>query len=268
MSAKNGQNVTAIPLETSAKNLAPLLYIPLYRERSRFQLFGDTVNTAARMESAGKAGRIHVSQKTANCLAAAGKEHWFMHREDKINAKGLGELSTYWIDPKAIEISTKRIKRRSSNPSESKDDDDGDVVDHPTLRAATEFENNRYREDACNGRIAAGEQRLIDWTVKQLLKLLKQIVARRAECGQSGTVGVIPQAAAAQTEINVFEEVKEIIRLPESGKKNEKIGSKVDPETVQLHPDVTWQLFDYVTSISTLYRNLPFHNCKFQMKIV
>ena len=57
-------------------------------ERARFQLFGDTVNTAARMESNGTRERIHISEQTANYLADAGKSDWFIPREDKIVAKG------------------------------------------------------------------------------------------------------------------------------------------------------------------------------------
>jgi class 3 adenylate cyclase len=45
-------------------------------ERGRFQLFGDTVNTAARIESSGKPGRIHLSQDCADFLVASGKSHW------------------------------------------------------------------------------------------------------------------------------------------------------------------------------------------------
>lgn len=42
-------------------------------ERARFQLFGDTMNTAARMEQTGTKNRIQVSQATAEYLAAGGK---------------------------------------------------------------------------------------------------------------------------------------------------------------------------------------------------
>lgn len=59
-------------------------------ERGRFQLFGDTVNTAARIESAGKAGRVHLSQECADELTASGKGHWLEKRPDAIVAKGKG----------------------------------------------------------------------------------------------------------------------------------------------------------------------------------
>lgn len=59
----------------------------------RFQLFGDTVNTTARMESNGIGGRIHCSLDTAERLIKAGKSDWVFAREDKIHAKGKGEVS-------------------------------------------------------------------------------------------------------------------------------------------------------------------------------
>jgi class 3 adenylate cyclase len=64
-------------------------------QKSRFQLFGDTMNTASRMESNGAPHKIHVSQETADELTAKGKASWISPREDKIVAKGKGELQTY-----------------------------------------------------------------------------------------------------------------------------------------------------------------------------
>jgi class 3 adenylate cyclase len=59
-------------------------------EKSRFQLFGDTINTAARMESNSKPGWVMCSQKTADLLIAAGKERWITARPDLVDAKGKG----------------------------------------------------------------------------------------------------------------------------------------------------------------------------------
>jgi class 3 adenylate cyclase len=67
-------------------------------ERARFQLFGDTMNTTARIETTGAKNRIHLSEETAQLLKEAGKEHWIQPREDKVVAKGKGELTTYWLN--------------------------------------------------------------------------------------------------------------------------------------------------------------------------
>jgi hypothetical protein len=50
------------------------------------------------MESNGQPHRIHVSEATAILLEQAGKAHWIREREDRIIAKGKGEMRTFWVD--------------------------------------------------------------------------------------------------------------------------------------------------------------------------
>ena len=69
-------------------------------EKSRFQVFGDTVNTGSRMESTGERNRIQISSTTADLLRNKhGKESWLQQREDLVEAKGKGKMQTYWCLP-------------------------------------------------------------------------------------------------------------------------------------------------------------------------
>jgi len=59
-----------------------------------YDLWGDTVNLAARMESHGEAGRIQVSQKTAELL----RDSFRLERRGPIDVKGKGDVVTYFLD--------------------------------------------------------------------------------------------------------------------------------------------------------------------------
>lgn len=68
------------------------------------------------------AGRIHVSESTANLLMKVGKQSWLTARPDKIVAKGKGEMDTYFV--------VVPIKRDKSGKSASTDDYDNSSVVH------------------------------------------------------------------------------------------------------------------------------------------
>ena len=64
------------------------------RDKIAYDFWGDTVNTASRMESHGEAGSIHISEETRREI-----EGGFVTRErGRMEIKGKGVLQTYFVE--------------------------------------------------------------------------------------------------------------------------------------------------------------------------
>ena len=62
-------------------------------QKFAYDLWGDTVNTASRMESNGKVGFIQISEETKALLDGA----FAIERRGTVSMKGKGELMTYFV---------------------------------------------------------------------------------------------------------------------------------------------------------------------------
>ena len=63
------------------------------QRRILFDLWGDTVNTAARMQSSGIPGRIQVASSTRELL----RDAWSFEEREPVEVKGLGPMTTYLL---------------------------------------------------------------------------------------------------------------------------------------------------------------------------
>jgi len=64
------------------------------KKKYAYDLFGDTVNTASRMETNGEAGRINISGTTYELI----KGKYNCIPRGQINVKGKGNLNMYFVE--------------------------------------------------------------------------------------------------------------------------------------------------------------------------
>ncbi|CAB9514382.1 Receptor-type guanylate cyclase gcy [Seminavis robusta] len=207
-------------------------------DKGRFQLFGDTMNTASRMESTGLRNKIQVSQETADLLTAAGRGDWLVPRKDLITAKGKGTLQTYFL---------KILSRSQEEDSEE--------------LAKRKAQGSVFLVPQDEGNLRVGDetrmQRLVEWNVEVLSQLIKRIVARRAATDAERKNYIADFGSHGDARMPL-DEVVPIIKLPNLDSR--AVQKQVDPECIELDSDVVGQLKDLVAKIASMYHSNPFHN--------
>lgn len=188
------------------------------------------------MESTGIPNRIQVSEKTGELLKEAGKDYWLVAREEKVQAKGKGELVTFFLDLNGNDGA-------SSTGSQVSEED--------------YFASARVQLDM----VASEEKRMrgAEWTVEVMANLLKSMIASRAARKVKRDAPVIIQNLETESLLrqngDVIEEVAECIILPDfTG-----VDSLAKPDET-LDPTVLEELRSYIQTISCLYNN---SNCEY-----
>jgi class 3 adenylate cyclase len=67
-------------------------------KRMQYDIWGDTVNVASRMESHGEPGRVHVSEAFANSLTPCLPDSLTLLKRGEVDIKGKGPMTTYWLE--------------------------------------------------------------------------------------------------------------------------------------------------------------------------
>jgi hypothetical protein len=160
-------------------------------------------------------------------------------------AKGKGEMQTYWLEVTPKE-GLSSSDRKSSSGGSDMDADQKFLDDMDAL--------NREGKIALDPKTS----RLVEWNADVLLRLVKQIVARRKSCPLSPEQKASPQEDRYTSNhvTSPLDEVKEIITLP--GFVEAKY--QEDPEGVVISNEVADQMHEYISHIAAIYRSNPFHN--------
>eukprot|EP00538_Stauroneis_constricta_P006140 CAMPEP_0119570654 /NCGR_PEP_ID=MMETSP1352-20130426/43720_1 /TAXON_ID=265584 /ORGANISM="Stauroneis constricta, Strain CCMP1120" /LENGTH=1723 /DNA_ID=CAMNT_0007620323 /DNA_START=525 /DNA_END=5699 /DNA_ORIENTATION=+ len=255
-------------------------------QKTRFQLFGDTVNTAARMESTCLKSRIQISESTARLLIQSGKRGWVRERLNAVHAKGKGILKTFWLATSSKGRSAQSVYTMRTNAKTvfNADSDEEDEEEEEALRRA-EMDDSGNGEGGKNNAASilpswsrnAKQQRLIDWLVKLLETQLKEVIYQRQQVYNHQKAGSSnngknqngnnskddqqllkdPDSCYPKRDM-VLDEVVEAFVMPKQ--QHSKHINTTAAQSIELDDDVKTQLREYVAAISDRYRFNSFHS--------
>jgi class 3 adenylate cyclase len=77
-------------------------------KKFQYDVWGDTVNTASRMESNGAVGRVNISHHTYELVKD--EEDLLFEYRGEVEAKGKGKLKMYFVELKTKPASTNQYK--------------------------------------------------------------------------------------------------------------------------------------------------------------
>lgn len=193
------------------------------------QLFGNTVDMAARIEAAGHPFKIHCTKAFAEQLEREGRGSWAEKCKEPTMVRGKGVMETFFVKPgRAREEDSQASHTSISNLDDNLDDLTG----------------------ALSG--TGDIDRLVEWNAHVLYSLLQNWVCNRAAGVEKDPEGV----AKAERDILerpegciVIQEFSPVLQMP-AFSPLEDVGECLLPASVQAC------LHSYVSEIAKLYRNV------------
>jgi 3'5'-cyclic nucleotide phosphodiesterase/Adenylate and Guanylate cyclase catalytic domain len=231
------------------------------------------MNTAARMESTSTMSHIQVSSATAEELTKWKRGKWIKPRDGTVMVKGKGNMQTYWLETKEESNQRAKLGKASKHRRETVEmavlqetDDEG------TETSLAEDEEETYHDN--EDKKMTKTERLVEWNVEVLKKLLQQILAARADYTLEKGRNNIQKLAKVEVELKggseegnheggggntkVLDEFQEIITIPYMNVN--ELRKRKDPDSILIPPQVVEQLRDLLSLIACFYRPNPFHN--------
>jgi hypothetical protein len=195
------------------------------------------------MESTGERSRIQVSEETYRLLKQAGRDKWLTKRDRSVNAKGKGDLQTWWLS----RVSRAETPRLSSLNllNYLLDSKRGGDWGQSTL--------DEYGIDLDK------QARLVRWNTEILGDLLSKLAIRRAELPYADSGDVAKLNAVDSSSFSVLEEVADVIQLPDYRDGDGAYCGCTNKRT-KLDRKVQDQLHHYVMRIADRYKDNSFHS--------